>query len=246
MAPFMQSRFGEEQYPIARLILHQAQALGLSRTMIVRRLGYTDLTNGHRALTDLMMTGTVPPFCTRLAEALEVDQSIIEAAIIATARQQDAEAAIHRLAKENAYRKAFRPHLQIQVERDRPSPVFIAALRGIRSLRIVDLPNLDAAEDESVREQIVRRIIQQHYQDNGGHASCFGAITGYVLVCIAGYDVDFGVPYDTEGHPTGSMVSVERLPEATWGRRRGDERLGEFLRKSLIGGAPEGHDGLAE
>jgi hypothetical protein len=86
MASVMQHRFGEEQYPIGRLILHQAQALGPTRTALVKRIGYTDLSNGHRALTDLMMTATVPPFCTRLAQALEVDQSIIEAAMIATAR----------------------------------------------------------------------------------------------------------------------------------------------------------------
>jgi hypothetical protein len=221
----MQLRFGEEQYPIARLVLHQAQALGLTRTMIVQRLGYKDLSNGHRALADLMMTGTVPPFCTRLAETLEVDQSIIEAAMIVTARQHDAEAAVHRLAKENAYREAFRPHLQVQVERDRPSPVFVAALIGVKRLRIVELPDFDGAEDESAHEQIVRPIIQQHYRDNAGHASCFGAITGYVFVCVAGYSVDFGVPFDTEGCPTGSMVSVERLPEATWGKRGGDGRL---------------------
>jgi hypothetical protein len=238
----MQTRFGEEQYPIGRLVQHQAQALGLTRTMIVQRLGYNDLSNGHRALTDLMMTGTVPLFCTRLAEALEVDQSIVEAAIIATVRQQDAEAGVHRLAKENAYREAFRPHLQIQVERDRPSPVFIVALRGIKSLRIVDLPDLPATEVEGVREQIVQPIIQRHYRDNAGHASCFGAITGYVFVCVAGYGVDFGVPLDTEGYPTGSMVPVERLSEATWGKRGGDGRLGELLRKSLIWGEPDTSD----
>src|ERR1041384_8191416 len=95
MSAVMQARFGENQYPISRLILHQAQALGLTRTEIVRRLGYGDVSSGHRALTDLMMTGTVPPFVTTLADALELDQSILEAALIATARQQDAEASVH-------------------------------------------------------------------------------------------------------------------------------------------------------
>ena len=81
MAAVMQARFGENQYPISRLILHQARALGLTRTDIVRRLGYTDLSSGHRALTDLMMTGTVPPFVTRLADAVQLDQSIVQAAL---------------------------------------------------------------------------------------------------------------------------------------------------------------------
>src|ERR1051325_7299071 len=106
------------------------------------------------ALTDLMMTGMVPPFVTKLADALQLDQSIVEAALIATARQQDAEISVHRLAKEKAYGEAFRPHLQVQVERDVPSPIFIAALLGTKRLRIVELPDMGSAADEADRDKI--------------------------------------------------------------------------------------------
>jgi hypothetical protein len=239
MAYVMQARFGEQHYPIGRLLLHQAQTLGLSRTQIVRRLGYTDISSGHRALTGLMMTGTVPPFFTRLADALEVDQSIIEAALIATARQQDAEAAIHVLAREEAYRQAFKPHLQVQVERDIPSPIFAVALIGIKRLRIVDLPDMSTVADECQREEIVRRIIRRHYRENSGRVTSFGKITGYVFVSIVGYGgVDFGVPFDVTGRAIGSMISVPRLPEAMLGKRRADGRLNGLLRNSIIKGAP--------
>jgi hypothetical protein len=43
MAFVVQPRFGEQHYPIGRLVLRQAQTLGLTRTMIVRRLGYADI-----------------------------------------------------------------------------------------------------------------------------------------------------------------------------------------------------------
>jgi hypothetical protein len=241
MASVMKPRFGEQHYPIGRLILHQAQALGLTRTQIVRRLGYTDLSNGHRALTDVMMTGAVPPFFTRLADALEVDTSVVESVLIATVRQQDAEASIHRLAREEAYRQAFRPHLQVQVERDKPSPIFIVALLGIKRLRIIDLPDLDAAADEGQREEIVRTIIRRHYRETSGRVSCFGKITGYIFVCVAGYDgVDFGLPLDVDGHPTSPMVSVPRLSEATLYKRRADRdgRLNSLYRNKFVQSAP--------
>ena len=239
MASVMQPRFGEQHYPIGRLVLHQAQALGLTRTMIVRRLGYTDLSSGHRALTDLMMTGNVQPFFTRLADALEVDASTVQVALIATARQQDAEAAIHRLAQEEVYQEAFRPHLQVQVERDVPSPIFLVALTGIKRLRIIDLPDMSTAAEQGEPEQVISPIILRHYRENAGHVVCFGKITGYAFVCVAGYDgVDYGVPFDVAGQPIGSMISVPRLPEAMLGKRRPDGRLNGLLRNSIIKGAP--------
>ena len=36
----IQARFGEDTYPIGRFILDRARALGMSRTELVRRLGY--------------------------------------------------------------------------------------------------------------------------------------------------------------------------------------------------------------
>jgi hypothetical protein len=242
MPSVMRPRFGEEHYPIGRLVLHQARTLGLTRTMIVQRLGYSDLSNGQQALTNLLMTGTSPPFFTRLADALEVDTSIVESVLIATARQQDAEAAVHMLGREEAYRQAFRPHLQVQVERDKPSPIFLAAMLGIKRLRIIDSRDLDAAADDTQRDEIVGTIIRQHYRDNAGRVSCFGKITGYVLVSVPGYDgVDYGLPLDVDGYPIGSMISVPRLSEAMLNKRRADRdgRLNSLYRNRLIQRVPD-------
>jgi hypothetical protein len=83
MSSPIQPRFGEDVYPIGRLVLSRAKWLGLSRTDLVRRLGYKNLTAGHRALTELLMTGSAPPAITamRLADALEVDQDLIDAVL---------------------------------------------------------------------------------------------------------------------------------------------------------------------
>jgi hypothetical protein len=56
-----QARFGEDKYPIGRFILDRARALGLSRTDLVHRLGYRDLTGGHNALSTTLLTGVIAP-----------------------------------------------------------------------------------------------------------------------------------------------------------------------------------------
>jgi hypothetical protein len=61
MSSTMQARFGENEFPIGRLILNLTRDLGLSRSELVRRLGYGNLAKGHRALTELLMTGNLPP-----------------------------------------------------------------------------------------------------------------------------------------------------------------------------------------
>jgi hypothetical protein len=133
-----QARFHEDIYPIGRFILDRARALGLSRTELVRRLGYRRIGNGHRALAELLTTGTVPPqIATHLAEALQVDASLVDAVKAATARQQQDEASQRALSREDAYRTAFQPHLRCETERAIPEPHFIAALLTSARLRLV-------------------------------------------------------------------------------------------------------------
>ena len=134
----IQARFGEDAYPIGRFILERARALGMSRTELVRRLGYCQISNGHRALGQLMTTGTVPALISKhLADALQLDEAIVAAVMATTARQQQDEASQHILARETAYRTAFKPHLRCETEREIPEPLFIAALLTSTRLRLV-------------------------------------------------------------------------------------------------------------
>jgi hypothetical protein len=74
-------------------------------------------------------TGTVPPqIAKHLADALQVDEAIVAAVMAATARQQQDEASQRTLAREAAYRTAFKPHLRCETERAIPEPLFVAAL----------------------------------------------------------------------------------------------------------------------
>jgi hypothetical protein len=244
MSSIMQARFGEDAYPIGRFLADRAKSLGLTRTDLVRRFGYSDLNSGQRAFTEFLMTGVVPSFIERkLAEALEIDQGFLDAVLLATARQLHDEARTQILAREAAHRAAFRPHLQVATERRIPSPIFIAALLTTKRLRIVPLPDEAISGDEDTRDRLIRATIIQHYREQRGDVPAFGAITGYALVLLAGYDgVDFGLPFDVRGDPAGAMQKVKRLPEATLGVKRGDTRLTGLLRNTPITVIRAGHD----
>jgi hypothetical protein len=227
-----QARFREDKYPIGRFILERARALGMSRSDLVRRLGYRDVSGGHKALSTALLTGVMAPQIEHhLASALEVGECLIRAVIEATRKQKDDEAGRSRIQSERAYSNSFRPHLQVQTERRVPSPIFVAALLTVARLRIIRLPDEAVAAEGETRDRIAKTIILDHWRETGGHVPAFGAITGYVLVVAAGYGgFDFGLPYNITGDPTGRMQTVERLGEASLGIRRGDTRLTGLLK----------------
>jgi hypothetical protein len=87
-SPTFQPRFGEDRYPIGRFILERARALGISRSDLVRRLHYLDISSGHRALSAALLTGVVATHITNhLADALEAGDALVESVISATTRQ---------------------------------------------------------------------------------------------------------------------------------------------------------------
>src|SRR5262249_32409786 len=128
--------------------LDRARALAISRTELVHGLGYRQIGNGHRALGEMLTTGTVPPqIAKHLADALEVDEAAVAAVTTATARQQHDEQSQRTLAREIAYRTAFRPHLRCESERAIPEPFFVAALLTSARLRLVGLAPRDLASE---------------------------------------------------------------------------------------------------
>jgi hypothetical protein len=232
----IQARFGEETYPVGRFILDRARALGLSRSTLVRRLGYRDIGNGHKALAESLTTGTIPPqIAKHLADALQVDASLVAAVMAATARQQRDEASQRTLARETAYRTAFQPHLRCETEREIPEPLFIAALMTSARLRLVPVCPKTWHLSADERDRLLKQAIQGHYREHAGRIITFGTIVGYTAVVMPGYLLDFGLPYDLNGNPAGSMRPVKRLGEAVLGTKRCDSRLTGLLRETPIG-----------
>src|SRR6266404_8359585 len=187
-SPTFQPRFGEDRYPIGRFILDRARALGMSRTDLVHRLRYRDIGSGHKALSAVLLTGVLAPHvANHLAEALEVDDAMVESVIGATTRQKRDEARGLRVESERAYCASFRPHLQVQTERAVPSPIFVAALLTVTRLRILRLPDEALIANDEARDGIIKNIVMDHWRENGGRVPAFGGIMGYVLVSVVGY-----------------------------------------------------------
>jgi hypothetical protein len=227
-----QARFYENRYAIGRLVIEKANSLGIRRRQLVERLGFSGrLAKGHRVLSEILLTGTVPEYVTTLADALEIDELVLNEVLYATTRQQEAERQARLLVREEIYCDQFRPHLQIKTERSVPSPIFIAAMLTAERLRIAYLPKEINSVGEDERREIVRESIQRHYRETGGEVPAFGRIEGYYFVRFAGFGADnFGVPYDVEGSPIGDMIAIRRVPEAGLGTKRGDSRLTGLLK----------------
>ena len=235
MASVFRVRFGQDGYPISRFIAQHARMAGFSRRDIARRLGYHDLGKAHRVLDDALTTGTVPAHMrTHLADALEVDDAVLDPVMTATLRQQRDEARARTLDRERAYEARFRPHLRAETELMVPQPIFIAALMTTARLRHVELSDETWSANPERRDQLVKKAIQNHYREHHGHVPAFGIIVGYVAVVMAGYLVDFAFPFDTAGEPAGPLQPVKRLGEATVGVKPGDTRLTGLLRNTPI------------
>ena len=214
----MQARFGEAEYAVGRLVLERAGALGLSRSALVRRLGYRDVNAGHRALLELLMTGIVPPFiASRLADALEIEPDLLDEVLVATARQQHDEGRKQILERERAYRDRFRPHL-------RTEPFFYCGAMYNRSCTHVPTPDGTWSANPEDRD---------HFRAVRGRVPALGRIIGYTAVVLPGYGSDFGCEYDIDGNSMGRIRQVERLREAVLGTKHGDTRLtGMLARRS--------------
>jgi hypothetical protein len=133
-------RHGDDRYSIGRLIIGRADQLALSRSEIVTRLGYRNLSKGHRLLTSVLTTARVPAYIVgNLVAALDVESDAVRRAMAETAAQRRAEAAAQSDAEDREYRANFRPHLRVETECERPSPIFLVAMLGLSSLRIVPI-----------------------------------------------------------------------------------------------------------
>jgi hypothetical protein len=215
--------------------LDRARALRASRSELASRLGYRDIGKGHAAFAEALTTGTVPPHMAKhLAGSLEVDDITVDAVVAATVQQQHDEACQRILARETAYRAAFRPHLRTETTRTIPEPIFVAALVGTARLRLVSVPDETWRACADERDRHLKQAIQEHWREHGSYVPAFGAVVGYTAVVMPGYRVDFGLPYDLNGDRAGPMQPVKRLGEAVLATKRGDTRLTGLLRDTLI------------
>src|SRR3984893_9075380 len=131
---------------IAALIQSRMTELGLSRSELVKRLGYKNLAKGIRRI-DVLCDGDIEgtkQFLDVLPQALETSAENVKRALDQTVRELESAERQEAEAREKIWRENFCPHAIILTERSVPSPIFVAAMIGVEKLLRIDL---DAIQD---------------------------------------------------------------------------------------------------
>jgi hypothetical protein len=191
--------------PIAELIISRSKELGLSRSELVRRAGYQNISKGLRRLEQLCegeFRGT-RGLIQALPSVLEVSPDEVKQAVEDTLRQ-------FLEAKEAAYRKSFVPHAIIITERKTPHPIFVAAMIGVDRLLRVDF-DLTANPTTFVK-QALRGVQTKLAMWRVPAIPTFGKPVGLIL----NYSPDHAVEFDLKGNPLRVLDRAHRPGKASF------------------------------
>jgi hypothetical protein len=202
----------EVSLAIQILINDRCQELGLSRSELVRRCGYRNITKGIRRLDelyegDLQRTTSL---LSGLAIALELSPDVVQRALNETHQQLEERASRRASEAEAAWRAAFEPHGILLGTDTRPSQALIFAITG-GAERWLQIPLDHSQPPVTYAEQalaVVRKTPFVHF---------FGRTTGFIV----NYTPDHAVRFDCEGRPVEKLTRAYRLGELdiTMGRR---------------------------
>jgi hypothetical protein len=161
-------------------IRDRTEVLGLSRSVLVRRLGYQNADKGHRRLAEIEADDlrAICLLLVPLASALDLPVEELQTLI---SRVEE----VRRVERLEEYRTAFRPHATFLMERKRPTSILAGI--GFRNLMRVDFP-ADLPAD---------RYLSVALQALPDHVTAFGRVTG-IEVC---YSADLAVRYRPDGSP---------------------------------------------
>ena len=201
----------DDPLPIALLIESRSRELGLRKSALVRRMGYseTGMSKGLKRLAQICRGefSLAGETLRRLPSALEVPSDVVERAV------RDSQQVLDDL-REAAARAVFRPHAIILTEKLIPRPIFIAAVTGAPRWKRIEL---DASRGPETFLDQALAVIRQRMTMFGGTLPMFGMITGLAI----NYAYDLHVRYDLDGRETGADRSMFRSGDAKWELRPG-------------------------
>lgn len=216
------------RWPIRILIETRRRALGLSKSDLVRRLGYRNIDKGLRRL-HLVCDGRfehAEGLLRALPDALELDPVVAEAAVAETLEQLQR-------ARDAVWRATFVPHAAILTERTRPEPIFVAAVIGVHRILRIDF-DLNADRSTFVHQALVgiRARVRRWNRDSipnmplGNYQlPAFGHVTGFVI----NYEPERAVRFDFDGAAREVLPRSYRIGEA-WLRPMGSQFQAADLR----------------
>lgn len=180
----------DEKTAIAVLISNRVKALSITRKQLVVRAGFSNFSKGLRRLEEVCDGdfSRAQTLLSNLANALSVDASEVDAAIVSTRNSKERE-------DEERYRAAFRPHAIIQCERNRPDPIWLAAILGVENLLKVSFE--EGSSPVTYADQTVSAIEHRLMQWKGKTIPCYARPTGFLIV----YSLKCSVQFDLCGNP---------------------------------------------
>jgi hypothetical protein len=204
----------DDLLPIKTLISNRCDELSLRPSELVRRCGYKNIAKGLRRLESVRQgyfKGN-ESLIQALPTALEVAADVVKEAVESTQRQ------IYE-AKEAAWQAAFRPHAVILTDRQRPEPLFVAAVIGVERLLRVDLDPTEGPLTyidqalKGVRQKLARWNSKVDVSAVGLGDLPLPAF-GRPVGVIVNYTPDRAVRFDLSGQPIEFLDRAHQIGDA--------------------------------
>lgn len=187
------------ELPLATLITERCRELGLSRSDLITRCGYKNVSKGLRRLDQVFSAdlGKAAHLIRKLPEALRVSPEIVQQAATDTVRLIAAE-------EDARWRDSFQPEAFLLGTSDRPSQIWMYGITG-GAERWLKIP-LDLAEPSKTYAAQALSLAQRTPV-----VQFFGPTTGFVV----NYTPDHAVRFDLDGRPVETFSRAYRPGEVT-------------------------------
>jgi hypothetical protein len=196
----------ESPLAIQSLIDGRCRELGVSRSELVGRCGYKNISKGIRRLDELYAGSLqrTAHLLAGLANALRLSPNVVQRALTDTNQELEARAARAAAEAEAAWRAAFKPHGILLGTQERPSQIFIFAVSG-GAERWLKIP-LDVSQPPVTYAEQALAVVR-----STPSVQFFGKTTGFIV----NYTPDRAVRFDCEGRPVETLARAYRPGEVT-------------------------------
>lgn len=195
---------------IDELLTAQITALGLKKSEVVQRWGYSSIGKGLRRLEDLLDGSFLPndELLSRLAAAVELPVSEVKAAIAATKGELEQRADEEKFQEWLCWSASFVPHAIVKTDRLAPSPIFVAAFIGPEKILRLDFDG--TKPKETWITDIVKKLPEK--------VAAFGNVVGFYI----NHSPVHAVEYDVTGIKVRDWDQAKRPGKASITQRGRD------------------------
>jgi len=174
-------------------IENRRKELGLSKSELVRKLGYKNLSKGCQKYQNFISGDIEQPFIRQnLDQALSLDPEELSFALERIRKNIIEAESLHYEKIDFEWRDTFKVHGIIETERTIPQPIFVAVYSGSVKTKMVELDTSQNAP--SYTQQMIDEIPNRVFSD--GTIIAFGKPIGFVINLAP----DHAIRYDLEGN----------------------------------------------